>query len=124
LKQAYTAFDPNASHLSWAFYTEVKKLWQADKSTDSVICVAALMNLASAGANNGHDQEGEQFLNVAQGMMERLGLEEDITGPAEIRPNIEHTHIGKDLRFRSHIVWGYFVIVRWAFIRTSAQPIR
>jgi len=81
------------------------------------------MNLASAGANNGHDEEGEQFLNVAQGMMERLGLEEALD-PAELRCNAETTPIGDDLRFRSHIVWGYFVIAKWVLRQPSAYLIR
>jgi hypothetical protein len=68
--------------------------------------------MAYAGASNGHDQEGTRFLHIARKMAERLGLDDDTMDPPQRSCTLETTPISDDLRFRSHIAWGYFIIVK------------
>ena len=106
-------FDPSASQLSWEFYAEAKSLWEADKGTDSIAHVAALMNMASAGSSNGHDQEGALFLNMARKMAERLGLDDGSLDVSPLPRSSETLLVDDYLRFSSHVSWGYFVIMKY-----------
>ncbi|PPJ52275.1 hypothetical protein CBER1_10276 [Cercospora berteroae] len=105
--QAYTVFDSDASRLAWQFYDEAMKLWEADKSTDSLLHVAALVNMTYAGSSNGHDNDSMKLLNVSRKMAARLGLED--SDPDSTPHTSETNSVSDDVRFRAHIAWGYFI---------------
>lgn len=100
-------FDSDASRLAWQFYDEAMKLWEADKSTDSLLHVAALVNMTYAGSSNGHDNDGMKLLNVSRKMAARLGLED--SDPDSNPHASEINPVSDDVRFRAHIAWGYFI---------------
>ncbi|KAF2206179.1 hypothetical protein CERZMDRAFT_53878, partial [Cercospora zeae-maydis SCOH1-5] len=110
--QAYTVFDAAAPRLAWLFYAEAKKLWDADKSTDSFLHVAALVNITYAGSSNGHDNEAMQFLGSLRKVARRLGLEDDAADDAPPSPTCP---MSNDVRSRAHIA-GY------AFYYTYPAP--
>lgn len=109
-QQAYTVFDISASHLSYAFYNESRKIWQADQSSDSLVNVAALQIMCLAGSCNGHDQEGIRFFHLSQDMAERLQVEDEHSSQGQTPQLLVDPYIDDDLRFRSHIIWGCFMI--------------
>lgn len=86
---------------------------------DSLANVAALVNMANAGAQNGHDQEGMHFLQVARSMAERLGLDDDTKPPAFLLRKLVPKPLTNDRRFHSHVAWGYFIMVKYVIQRSS-----
>lgn len=88
-------------------------MWQVGNGADSLAHVAALVNMAYAGATNGHDQEGMHFLQTARYMAERLGLDDTTTSPAFLQRKSTVEPLTDDLRFRAHVAWGYFLIVKY-----------
>lgn len=80
--------------------------------------MAALVNMAYAGSGNGHDQEGMQFLQAARSMAERLGLDDKTMSLAALRSSFQNSPVEDDLRFQSHVAWGYFIIVKCAPLTT------
>ncbi|CAK1356419.1 unnamed protein product [Cercospora beticola] len=104
----YTVFDATAPSLAWQLYDEANKMWEADQSTDSLLHVAALANMAYAGSSNGHDKDGMKYLKLARKMADRLGLED---GDPDSAPHVSETNpLSDDTRSRAHIAWGYFCV--------------
>ncbi|SCV35422.1 uncharacterized protein FFFS_04730 [Fusarium fujikuroi] len=103
---AYTALDLKSVAVGRLFFREAERIFQAERSSDELVTLAAINIFSLATFVHGNDKMGKELLSSARHMGRRLGL---YGQPLDSPSSLAFQELPDDLvRMTAHVAWSTY----------------
>ncbi|SCN82036.1 uncharacterized protein FFE2_04914 [Fusarium fujikuroi] len=105
-QHAYTALDLKSVAVGRLFFREAERIFQAERSSDELVTLAAINIFSLATFVHGNDKMGKELLSSARHMGRRLGL---YGQPLDSPSSLAFQELPDDLvRMTAHVAWSTY----------------